>query len=279
MEWIIIAYVLALVGLVPIFGRISDVMGRKRLFLIGLLVFTISSALVAASHTIEFLVGFRVLQGVGAAIITANVLEIVVDVFPEGKRGLAMGFQTILVSGGAASGPTVGGLLVDAFGWEAVFLINVPIGLGAAALAAVVLPPLKSNRTREPIDWLGAFMLVLGLVLLLIGLSKAPDWGWGSGRTLGLVAVSLVIFSGLVRWERQHPTPLVDGSLFRIRAFTMGQIVAMSGTVALATSGLLLPFYWQTLQGHSPSETGLLMVPIPVGIGIMAPIAGRISDR
>ena len=243
MEWIIIAYVLALVGLVPIFGRISDVMGRKRLFLIGLLVFTISSALVAASHTIEFLVGFRVLQGVGAAIITANVLEIVVDVFPEGKRGLAMGFQTILVSGGAASGPTVGGLLVDAFSWEAVFLINVPIGLGAAALAAVVLPPLKSNRTREPIDWLGAFMLVLGLVLLLIGLSKAPDWGWGSGRTLGLVAVSLVIFSGLVRWERQHPTPLVDGSLFRIRAFTMGQSVAMSGTVALATSGLLLPFY------------------------------------
>ncbi|MFW6175014.1 MAG: MFS transporter, partial [Chloroflexota bacterium] len=144
-QWTLIGYSLVLAGLVPFFGRISDVIGRKRLFLTGLLVFGASSAAAAASPSVEWLIGARLAQAVGGAIISANTLAIITDTFPAGKRGIAMGVQSILISGGAAFGPVIGGVLVTNFTWRAVFLINVPIGLAAATLGALVLPSLKSH--------------------------------------------------------------------------------------------------------------------------------------
>lgn len=279
MQWVIIASTLALVGFVPVFGRISDVMGRKRLFLIGIAVFTLASGLVAAAPSIYFMIAARVLQGIGAALITANVLAILVDVFPIHQRGTAIGVQAVLISFGAASGPSLGGLLVDTFGWEAVFLINVPIGIACAILCAAVLPPLKSHRSMEPMDWVGAVGLILGLVILLLGLTKAPEWGWTSTKALPLIGVGLVILVAVVGWERRHPTPIVDTSLFKIRAFSLGQVVGLCGTLTLSGTMLMVSFYWQTLHGFSPTETGLLMMPIPIAIGIASPLSGRVADR
>ncbi|MEX2598021.1 MAG: MFS transporter, partial [Dehalococcoidia bacterium] len=158
-QWILISYLLVMIGLVPTFGRISDVIGRKRLFVGGIFVIAGASVLAAMSGSVAWLIAARAIQGIGGAMITSNALAIIADTFPAGKRGAAMGVQAILISGGVAIAPTFGGFLATNFGWEWVFLFNVPMALIAALIAWLVLPPLKSHRTREPIDWVGAAAL------------------------------------------------------------------------------------------------------------------------
>ncbi len=278
-EWTLIAYTLALTGLVPFFGRISDVLGRKRLFIIGVLIFAAASLLAAFSQSILWLIGARLVQAFGGALITSNVLAIITDTFPAGKRGVAMGVQAILVSGGAAIGPTLGGFLVTHFGWEWVFLVNVPIGIIAAILAVLILPPLQSNRSLEPIDWLGAGLLLSGAGTLLLGITKAPEWGWESFTVIGLVIAGMIILSLFILREKKTRFPLVDLSLFRIREFAAGQTAGSFATIAMATVMLLLPFYWQGIRGYSAQSAGLLMLPLPATLMFAAPISGRLSDK
>lgn len=277
-EWTLIAYTLALTGLVPIFGRVSDVLGRKRLFIVGMLIFAGASLLAAFSQFILWLIGARLLQAFGGALITSNTLAIITDTFPEGKRGWAMGVQAILISGGAAIGPTLGGFLVTQFGWQAVFLINVPVGIVASSVAVLVLPPLQSHRTLEPLDWPGAALLMGGMASLLLGVTKGPAWGWASLRLDMLVGAGLVLLALFVLRELRTRHPLVDLTLFRIREFAAGQAAGVFATIALATMMLLFPFYWQGLRGYSAQATGLLMLPMPLTLMVVAPLAGRLSD-
>ncbi len=277
-EWALIAYTLTMTGLVPAFGRVSDIIGRRRLYILGLLLFATGSGLAAASHSIAPLVGARVVQAVGGAFITSNTLSILTDTFPTGKRGVAMGVQSILIAGGGAIGPSLGGFLVTRFGWQAVFLVNLPVGILAATLSAFILPPLKSDRPREPVDWLGAALLLTGMSGVLLALTKAPDWGWLDGRTLGSAAAGLVGLALLFLRERAVLHPLIRGALFRIRPFTAGQIAGMFGTLAMACLTFLLPFYWQTLRGLSAEQTGLYLLPMPLCLMVVAPMSGRLSD-
>jgi len=278
LEWTLIAYALALNVLVPIFGRISDVLGRKRLFLIGLFIFASGSLLAGFSQSILWLIGARIFQAFGGALITTNVLAIITDAFPEGKRGTAMGVQAIIVSGGAAIGPTLGGVLVTHFGWQSVFLVNVPVGLIAILVAIFFLPPFKSNRTLEPVDWTGASLLIGGVTPLLLGVTKAPDWGWASPLVLSLIAGGLLVIVLFVIQQQHARFPLVDLSLFRIRQFSSGLTAGVFATIALATLALLFPFYWQGLRGYSAQTAGLLMMPLPFALMFSAPISGRLSD-
>jgi EmrB/QacA subfamily drug resistance transporter len=277
-EWTLIAYTLALTGLVPFFGRISDVLGRKKLFIIGVLIFGGASLLAAFAQFIGWLIAARLVQAFGGALITSNVLAIIVDTFPEGKRGTAMGIQAILVSGGAAIGPTLGGFLVTNFGWPAVFFVNAPISIVAAIIAAIVLPPLQTHRTMERVDWLGAGLLVAALCSLLLGITKAPDWSWGSLRVDVLITVGAVLVGLFVRHELAIAHPLVDLSLFQIRQFAAGQAAGVFATIAFATMMLLFPFYWQGLRGYSAQSAGVFMLPLPAALMLSAPIAGRLSD-
>jgi EmrB/QacA subfamily drug resistance transporter len=278
-EWTLIAYTLALTGLVPFFGRISDVLGRKKLFIIGVLIFGAASLLAAFAQFIGWLIAARLVQAFGGALITSNVLAIIVDTFPVGKRGTAMGVQAILISGGAAIGPTLGGFLVTNFGWPAVFFVNVPISIAAAIIAAIVLPPLQTHRTMERVDWLGAGLLVAALGSLLLGITKAPDWSWVSLRVDVLIAVGAVLVGLFIRRELAIAHPLVDLSLFRIRQFAAGQAAGVFATIAFATMMLLFPFYWQGLRGYSAQSAGVFMLPLPTALMLSAPISGRLSDR
>ena len=277
-EWALIAYSVALTGLVPFFGRISDVLGRKRLFLTGLLIFSVASLLAALSPSILWLIGARLLQAVGGALITSNTLAIITDTFPAGRRGVAMGIQGIIISGGAALGPTLGGFLVTQFGWHAVFLINVPIGMIGAVLAALVLPPLQSNRTLEPIDWIGAATLIAGMSTLLLGLTKGPAWGWSSPLVDLLIAAGLLMLGMFIAHEMRTRFPLVDLSLFRIREFAAAQMAGLFAMLSLASLTFLLPFYWQGLRGYSAQTAGLLMLPVPLTLMVIAPLSGKVSD-
>ena len=277
-EWTLISYALLLTGLVPFFGRISDVLGRKRLFIIGVLIFGVASFLAASAPSIIWLIAARLLQAFGGALITSNALAIITDTFPEGKRGTAMGVQAILISGGAAIGPTLGGFLVTHFGWPAIFYVNVPISLIAAALALYTLPPLQTHRTLEPIDWTGTGLMVIGLGSMLLGITKAPDWGWDSIAVETLLVAGLILLGLFVWHEMKVPHPLIDISLFRIRQFAAGQAAGVFATIPLATLGLLVPFYWQGLRGYSAQEAGLLMLPVPLALMFVAPASGRLSD-
>jgi EmrB/QacA subfamily drug resistance transporter len=277
-EWALIAYSVALTGLVPFFGRISDVLGRKRLFLTGLLIFSVASLLAALSPSILWLIGARLLQAVGGALITSNSLAIITDTFPAGRRGVAMGVQGIVISGGAALGPTLGGFLVTQFGWHSVFLVNVPIGMMAALLAALVLPPLQSNRTLEPIDWFGAATLIGGMSTLLLGLTKGPVWGWSSPFVDLLIAAGLLMVGVFITHEMRTRFPLVDLSLFRNREFAAAQMAGLFATLSLASLTFLLPFYWQGLRGYSAQTAGLLMLPVPLTLMVIAPLSGKVSD-
>jgi len=278
-EWALLAYTVALTGLVPFFGRISDLVGRKQLFLAGLLIFALASLLAALSPSILWLIAARLLQAVGGAQITSNTLAIITDIFPAGRRGVAMGIQSIIISGGAAIGPTLGGFLVTHFGWQAVFYVNVPIGIVGALIAAVVLPPLQSHRTPEPMDWMGAVTLIGGMSTLLLGLTMGPAWGWSSISVMFLIIGGLVIISLFVVHESRTRFPLVDLSLFRIREFAAAQMAGLFAIVSFASLFFLLPFYWQGLRGYSAQETGLLMLPVPLILMIVAPLSGKASDR
>lgn len=278
LQWTLIAYTLSLTVLVPIFGRISDVLGRKRLFVIGILVFIAGSIFAGSAQSILWLIGARIMQAFGGALITSNVLAIIADIFPEGKRGAAMGVQAVLVSGGAAVGPTMGGTIVTHLGWRWIFLINIPIGLTAILLSILLLPPLKSNRTLEPVDWGGAALLVSGVTPLLLGITKAPDWGWSSAAVLSLIVGGLIVIVLFVLWQQRARFPLVDLSLFRIRQYSAGIAAGTFVTITVATLALLLPFYWQGLRGYSAQTAGLLMMPIPFALMFFAPLSGRLSD-
>lgn len=277
-EWTLIAYSLALTGLVPVFGRTSDILGRKRLFIMGVLTFAATSFLAGMAPSILWLIAARLLQAIGGALITSNVLAIITDTFPPGKRGMAMGAQAILISGGAAVGPTLGGFLVTNFGWRAIFFVNVPIGILVASLGAVMLSPLKSNRTAEPLDWAGATFLFFAMGSALLGVTKAPDWGWSSVSVLGLIAFGLVLLMVFIWQEMRSPFPVVDLSLFKIREFAAGQAAGLFATTAMATVMLMFPFYWQGPRGYSAQTAGLLMMPVPLTLMLVAPVCGRLSD-
>ena len=278
-EWSIISYTLTLTGAVPVFGRISDILGRKRLFLSGVSIFALASLFCAYSGSMNSLILGRILQGIGGSMITSNTLAIITDTFPEGKRGLAMGLQAILVSGGAAIGPSLGGFLVTHYEWHSVFLINVPIGFLSVIFAAFVLPPLKSHRQREPLDWGGAAVVMAGSGILLLGLTLGPQVGWAKDTVIACIVCGILLYFLLFHMEKRHPHPLIDMNLFRIRGFVFGQAAGVCATISLSAMTFIFPWYWQGLRGLSAQDAGILILPLPLTLMILSPVSGRLSDR
>jgi len=277
-EWAMIAYSLTMIGLVPAFGRMSDVLGRKRLYIAGLAVFAAASGLAATATFIELLIAARVVQAMGGALITSNTLAILTDTFPAGRRGIAMGVQSILISGGAAIGPTLGGFLVTHLGWEAVFVVNIPVGVVGTLLAFVTLPPLKKEGPREPFDTLGAALLTGALCGILLGATKGPDWGWTATTTLGTLGGGVGFLALFAARQTRFAYPLIDTALYRNRAFMAGQLAGTLAMISLLSLTFLMPFYWQGLRGLSAEHAGMLMLPLPLGIMVLSPVSGRLSD-
>jgi EmrB/QacA subfamily drug resistance transporter len=219
-----------------------------------------------------------VVQAVGGALISSNTMAILADAFPPGKRGMAMGAQAILVSGGAATGPVLGGVRVTRLGWRSVFWVNVPLGLLALVLGARLLPDLASHRTGEPVDWPGAALLVGGLTSLLLGLTRGPDWGWRAPATLGCMALGLLVLAAFLAWETRVEHPLIDLTLLEIPTFRAAQASGILATLSYAGLTFLLPFYWQGIRGLNAEEAGLMMMPLPLTFMVTSPVAGWLSD-
>jgi EmrB/QacA subfamily drug resistance transporter len=282
-EWVALAYLLTLAALVVPVGRLADLLGRKTLYTAGFAVFTAGSALCGLAPTLGWLIACRALQAAGAALLQANSVALIAAAARPRELGQAVGIQGAAQAIGLAVGPSVGGLLIGALGWQWVFFIAVPFGLAGALLGWLVLPTSAhaagGPAEAERFDWPGAGLLAAAIALSLLALTYGGLWGWTSPRLLATAAAALGLLVAFLRVERRTPCPLIDGRLVRERAFSTGIAAGLLSYAVLFGSLYLLPFALQRGQGREATATGLLLSPIPLAIGLVAPLGGLLADR
>jgi EmrB/QacA subfamily drug resistance transporter len=280
LQWVVNVYLLVFGGFLLLGGRAGDLFGRRKLFLAGISLFTVASLLDGLATSSGFLVAARALQGLGAALVAPSALSIITTTVPEGPdRAKALGAFAAISGGGGAVGLLLGGLLTDALSWEWVFFVNVPIGVLALILALRFVPESRADDRRGGFDLVGAFLVTSGLVLLTYAIVKAQDFGWGSGKTLGLGAgaVALLVAFGAV--QNRRAAPLVRLSIFRTRTLTTANAVTLlllSGMNAFFYFGSL---YFQQVKGYNALESGAAFVPMTVGIIAGSVISQRLIAR
>jgi EmrB/QacA subfamily drug resistance transporter len=278
-EWVVIIYLLIVTGLLLSFGRLGDIRGHKSIFLTGFSIFLISSALCGWAQKIEFLIIFRGIQALGAAMLAANSPAILTKNFPSSQRGQALGLQATMTYLGLTAAPSLGGWLTDLISWRAVFYINIPVGGIAFLLAWVFIPQDGQEKIREQLDFLGAFLFLAGLIALLLGLNQGSSWGWLSPTIIGLFLFAGIFLVVFIFIEKRRASPLLDLSLFYNRVFSASVISAVLNYMAVFSILFLMPFYLLQGREFSPSQAGLILTVQPIVMAIIAPISGSISDR
>jgi EmrB/QacA subfamily drug resistance transporter len=279
LQWVIDAYALSLAALVLTAGSLADRLGRRRVFAVGLAIFSAASLLCGLAPDPTFLNIARALQGIGGAIMFAVSLALVAQEFPAGReRGMAMGIYGATIGIAVAIGPLVGGLLTDGLGWESVFLVNVPIGIAAIAITLwKVAESRDPNATR--VDWAGVTTFSTSLFLLVLALVRGNDEGWGSTLIVSLIASAAVLLIAFVVIERRVAQPMLPLELFKRPAFTGVQLAAFAVSGSMFALFLYLTLYLQNFLGYSPIDAGLRYLPITVASFIVAPMAGMALAR
>lgn len=278
-QWALLAYDLAILGLVLTLGRLGDLYGRKRIYVAGFLLFACSSVLCGLSQSSAQLITFRVLQGIGGAMLTANGRAIISVVFGAKERGKAMGLTSMAYHVGFLSGPTLGGFLIDTVGWRWIFYLNSPVGLAGAYMAWKILEQTEEDKEPGRIDVLGACLLLMGNTSLLFAMNQLPRLGPVHPRFLLIALFSTVVFVCFIATEVRAQTPILSLSLFRSRLFCFGNLSLFLITATQSAFNFLMPFYLQNLMGYTPSQMGWIIIINSVVIIIIAPVAGWWSDR
>ena len=285
-QWVVISYTLTISALLLPMGRLSDIIGLKRVYIIGSLVFALFAVAAGLSTDLGLLIGSRVVQGAGAAMTQGTGMAIIAAAFPNNERGKAIGLMMGVVSSGAIVGPALGGFLLDLLGWRAVFLVNIPmialsIGLGLAVLTNQNGGPSASGaaQSRTGFDWQGATLSTAMLLLLLLSVTYAHRFGWTSAPILAGLVGFLVVLVGFVWWELRTAHPMLDLRYFRVPVFSCGVSAAFLTFMGGISIFFLTPFYLQGVLGYSPTQTGLTLVPGAVCMLFLGPLSGRLSDR
>ena len=279
-EWIIIGYLVVIAAVLLTFGRIADMIGRRPIFLTGLVVFILGSALSGLAPSLLLLILARLFQGIGGALIFSVNVAMITSSFPIRERGLALGLNMVVVSLGVAAGPTIGGVITQYLSWRWIFFVNVPICLLLLLASMYVYKEQHPQREQhERFDPVGAIMLAIGLAALTLGLSFGQEWGWLSVGTLATFALSLVMLVVGVYVEAHVEHPILNLGLVKNRVFAFANISFMLCMMALFAPGFLLPFYFEQLRGFSIIQAGLMMTPLPLMLAIVAPFSGTLADR
>ena len=278
-EWVLIAYLLTLASLLPLLGRLADLYGRRMLYSVGFVVFVVGSVACGAAQGMAVLIGARVVQAVGAAMLQANSVAIITAAVPPDHRGRAIGFQGAAQAIGLSVGPAVGGALIGLFGWRAVFYVNVPVGLVGTALALLILPRDPRRDRPEAFDWTGSATLTVALVALMLVLSQGEAWGWTSAAILWFAGAAVLALLAFVSTERRVAAPIIDPVLVRTPAFSIGTTTGLLSYHTMFGVLFLMPFYLEHVLHLPPTVTGLLLTPIPLGMTVAAPLAGGLADR
>ncbi|MBN1341319.1 MAG: DHA2 family efflux MFS transporter permease subunit [Phycisphaerae bacterium] len=277
-QWVILAYVLVLTSLMLGVARLGDMWGKRRLFTCGICVFTLGSLLCAISPSIGWLVAFRTIQGIGAAMTQALGTAIVTEAFPSSERGRALGIIGSVVSVGLAMGPPLGGLMIGALGWRSVFMVNVPIGVIAITATLRFVPATAPARSGQRFDLAGAAIMFVTLACYALGMTLGQREGFGYGPVPVSFFVAVVGLLAFILLQKRLAQPMVDLTLFRDVFF--GINLLMAWLVFIVVGGtFLLPFFLALVKGYDPETVGLLMMVVPVSMGLVAPAAGSLSDR
>jgi EmrB/QacA subfamily drug resistance transporter len=280
LQWIVNAYTLVFGGFLLLGGRAGDLLGRKRLFLAGVVVFTVASLLNGLAVNSGMLIGSRALQGLGAAFISPAALSIISTTFAEGKeRGKALGIWAAIASGGSAVGLVLGGELTQAFSWPWIFFINVPVGVAAFVLSLRLIPESIDEHAERSFDVAGAVTVTGGLMALVYAIVKGPQDGWTAAVTLGTFAISAILLVSFVVIELRAAAPLVRLDIFRVRTLTAANVVMF-----LVASGLFAMFFFNSLYiqrvlDYGPLKAGLAFLPFTAGIMISAGLASQLTPR
>ncbi len=277
-QWIPLSYQLTVIGLVLSLGRLGDMVGRKKIYNLGFIIFMAGSALCGLSSGIAPLVSFRVVEAIGGAMILANGRAIVSAVFGAGSRGKALGITSMAFHLGYIVGPSLGGVLIDRLGWRWIFFVNLPVALGGAVMAWKVLQENVEAKGVYSIDLAGTATLLLSVVCLVLGLNRAAPHGL-DGWTAGLFFLSALFLGLFIFSEQKIDDPLLDLGLFRRRLFAAGILSLALISVSQTATFFLLPFYLQGILSFSPTEVGVTVIAYSVVIVFMAPIGGALSDR
>jgi EmrB/QacA subfamily drug resistance transporter len=278
LQWIINAYTLVFGGFLLLGGRLGDLLGRKRLFLVGLVIFTVASLLNGLAQSEGMLIGSRALQGLGAALISPAALSIISTTFEEGaERAKALGVWAAIAIGGSAVGLILGGVLTQAFSWPWIFFVNVPVGIVAFFFSLRLVPESRDEHAHRSYDVGGAVTVTGGLMALVYAIVKAETDGWTSTTTIGFFALSAILLASFIVIELRHPAPLVRLSIFRIRSLSTANIVMF-----LVASGMFAMFFFNTLYiqrvlGYGPLKAGLAFLPFTAGIMVSAGIASKLA--
>jgi EmrB/QacA subfamily drug resistance transporter len=277
-EWIIIAYLVVIAAVLLTTGRLADMIGRKPIWIAGLIIFTTGSAICGASISLGMLIAARALQGLGGAFIMAVSPAMLTGAFPASERGRALGMNAVIVALGVSVGPTLGGLITQNFTWRWIFFVNIPFGIiGVIATLRVLTERIQGNKGR--FDPLGAVLLGIGMVALTLGLSFGQQWGWNSPLLIGTLVVSILAIVTLVIVERHVSNPIIVFSLLKRRVFLSANVSLILSFLALFAVSFMLPFYLEELRGFSTAEAGLLLTPLPLTIAVIAPFSGALADR
>lgn len=278
-QWIVLSYLLVITALVLGAARLGDMIGKKRLYLGGLIVFTISSLLCGLSPGVGWLIGFRALQGMGAVMISALGAALVTEAFPGSERGRALGIIGAVVSLGIALGPTVGGVLIGLFDWRMIFFVNVPVGIFASFVVARNVPQSQSQTARQRFDWFGLIVMAIALTAFALGMTHGQDVGFGNPITLGLLAIAIIGLAIFLWQESRIASPLLDLSLFSNRQFSLSLLTGILVFIVIAGSIFIIPFFLELVLHYPTPHVGLLLAVSPVLGGIVAPFSGNLSDR
>ena len=280
LQWIVNAYTLVFGGFLLLGGRAGDLIGRKRVFLIGLVLFTAASALCGLATSQEMLIIGRGIQGLGAALVSPAALSIVTTTFAEGPlRTKAMGVWAAIAVGGGAVGLILGGALTDYLSWPWIFFVNVPVGIATFALSLRLVPESKDEHAHKSFDVAGAVTITSALILLVYGIVRSAEKGWGSGEVIGILAASAVLHAAFVLIEHRSKEPLLRLGIFRIRSLRAANIVMLLVASALFAMFFFNTLYVQNVLGYSALEAGLAFVPFTAGIIVGSVLSQSLIPR
>ncbi|MEU0564385.1 MFS transporter [Nonomuraea sp. NPDC005983] len=288
LQWVTSGYLLALAVFLITAGKLGDLFGHKRVFLIGVAGFALSSVGIGLSAEISdvipglspvgALIGLRVLQGLFGALLQPAALALLRGAFPGEKLNQAMGAWGAIIGLSSAAGPIVGGVLVENVSWQSVFFINAPVGVVALVMGVLII---KENRAKSlsRIDWGGVVLLSGAMFALIWSIIKAPEWGWGDGKTLGFLASFAVLIAGFIFWQSRAKQPLVPLGLFKNPSISIGTVLMMMVAFAMFGAMFFLGFFFQGVHGLTPLEAGMRMLPMSAGMIVASPLAGMMIGK
>lgn len=277
-QLVVTSYLIVIVGIILIFGKLGDMLGKTRIFTFGIAMFTLGSLLCGIGSSFPVLIGARIIQAVGAAATMANNQGIITQVFPATERGKALGLTGTSVALGSLVGPGLGGIIVGAASWEYIFLINVPVGV-VVLFFAIKLLPRSNKKATDRLDILGAALFMFSIVPLFVALGQVPSLGFTNPLILSAFVVSIGSFIAFIVVEQKRQNPLIPLDIFKNRLFSLSIFCAFITFIGLFCNSIIQPFYLQDVMNYAPEQAGLIMMIFPLVLSVLAPVSGHVSDK